>query len=223
MINPSNVRSHSTGTDRRENVRPSSHNVAQTMLSRGNRLHASPKFVLAVNEPVVIRSNFVPPRTHTTVNSTNYRPQNFANEVSESVVSPDIDVVGYTPEYTEQGVDGACYMSPEIGMMNSLLSARSSEHPSHSSLSTQRQMRPPFTAGMRQSQDECYDLRDDEYEQSQALSQYHHAPVQRVARELYTSDNEGVLESISSSVSGSGYGGVLPMLNMPYAYHSRRY
>ena len=127
-----------------------------------------------------------------------------------TVASPEIDVVNDSPEYNDGNTDeeqrnvqqsasdsnseySPC-ISPELGMMNqsTMVAKVHPRDPGSSSLIRQvhsLQPMPVVEAQKQLSQNEKYYLLDDEYEQSQQLSQFHHAPVQRVAREMYRSDN----------------------------------
>ena len=145
------------------------------------------------------------------------------------IVSPEIDVVNFTPEYNDptdkdqaglrhhpsiiiDNTDDHSYLSPEIGMMNRLRDV--SKSPSHHS-TTSTLVERTHTVSTRShasqlpvSQSERFYMLDDEYEQSQALSQYSHAPVQRVARQTCSSDS-------SSVVSGSTAAMTRRMLSIP--------
>ena len=182
---------------------PSAHTVAQAMLNRTGILHHPPPNIQYINHQNISNSN------HVATGGLRRNSSESTGATWSSVVSPDIDVVGFTPEYVEpqqQDADAVCYMSPEIGMMNSLnvsVSPGSSQHSRFYAISS----RPQGLPRPQELQHERYYLYDDEYEQSQTLSQYNHAPVQTVARQFYSPD-VAASELMRSSA-----------LNMAYRYY----
>ena len=95
------------------------------------------------------------------------------------------------------------YLSPEIGIMKWPCPPQyvNKSHYNASSGITQPFCLSPNSLQQRFGETDRYFIINDEYEQSQLLSQYSHAPVQRVARQMYSSDNESI---VSGSSMGTG-------------------
>ena len=208
-------------------------------------------------------SHFTPhPGSFSSTRATAFPATDSSGIQAEGGVSPEIDVVSFTPEYSEptnttdtisgepahssttyfthgnipyqsqlvqsptvheiysplhhHAVDGTymypCtsvptplhessqhYLSPEIGLTNRLVHI----HSGSSSLPRQLQLSSLATGDRSQqqqlSQAEQYYFVDSEYEQSQAQSQFYHAPVQIVARQIHNSDSESVVSASTVS------------------------